>query len=245
MRLVDRRQRGAEVDRREPARVAVGQHLHRLARARVRRARSGGRRARRSPGSVRRPRPRSAPPRARPRPPALGGRQGRQSGAHAVERPAQVHGGRARRIEPAVGVGEMRVAGVAPHGQREAVRAGHADQRRAPHDHRADGVDHVVDRSQHARGEGVRQAALVDDLDRAVGGRPERAEGDAVDLHAADSTDRFMARTLPATARAMPIAVAAVQSYPSSAADTSSATIVDITPTYAARAGPTWRSSAK
>ena len=59
MRDVDRRQRGAPIDRREPAGVAMGQHVHPAALA-ARPPRSAATHAGRSPRSARRPRRRSA-----------------------------------------------------------------------------------------------------------------------------------------------------------------------------------------
>ena len=149
VRLVDRRQGGAEVDRRDPAGIAMRQHLYRPVYARMHRGDQAGAvrtdRAIQCDVLVRDPR-RFEPGRLWP----LRRRQRRQKGAQPVECPAQIHGGGARRVEPAVGVGEMRVVGVVSHGQGETVRAGHADQRRAAHRHRGYGIDHVVDRPQRA-----------------------------------------------------------------------------------------------
>ena len=72
-------------------------------------------------------------------------------------------------------------------GQREGHAVGRcrADQRRAAHHHRADGVRRFLDRAQLASAEAVWKARLIDDDDRvAVVVHPDASVRFSVDLHA-------------------------------------------------------------
>ena len=117
-------------------------------------------------------RSRRLPPTRRRR--ARDGASGSDARADAVERPAQVDGGRSRRVERRVRARERGIAGVAVEREREAIGADGADQRRAADQHPADrerGGVGVGDVHLDAR---VRQRALVERLDearRAAAGR--------------------------------------------------------------------------
>ena len=85
-----------------------------------------------------------------------------------------------------IGALQVFVGGVGAQREAQAVGRGRADQRRAAHLHRPDGVRGVVQRRQPQRREAVRQRSLVDGADRpAVGFEPDRTGGLAVDLHVA------------------------------------------------------------
>ncbi len=57
------------------------------------------------------------------------------------------------------------VAGAVLQGEGDAIGGGDADQRRAAHQHGADGMGGVGERAQVARGDLVRQQGLVEDDD--------------------------------------------------------------------------------
>ena len=75
------------------------------------------------------------------------------------------------RVAPSVATAarEARVARILAQRQRHAVGRGHADQRRAAHDHVADRGGGILDRAQRAQFERERQPRLVDDRDVAAG----------------------------------------------------------------------------
>jgi hypothetical protein len=111
-----------------------------------------------------------------------GGRRARrlgqrgQRGAHAVERPAQIDRGRPRAREPPDRMIERRVVGACVHRNGEAPGRRRADQRRAAHLHVGDGARGLLEIRQAGDDEFMRQARLVDDLDRrAVVDGPDRA----------------------------------------------------------------------
>ena len=99
-----------------------------------------------------------------------------QADAHGVERPAQVDGGRPRRVKRLPGLVQCGVAGILAHREREAVGRRHADQRRAAHPHVADRRRRLGDAAQGRDAKFVRQPALIDHVDApAVAVQPNRA----------------------------------------------------------------------
>ena len=180
VRHVDRRGRGAPIDRREPAGVAVGEHVHRLAASCARRSSSISL----SPcrpiawliatsssadlgGAPRRPRRRASS-------------RGwlRTAADHLVERPAQIDRGRPRRGEHGAGALEIFVGGVGAQREAQAVGRRRPDQRRAAHLHATDRVRGLVKRREPQGREAVRQHGLIDDADRPA----VRLEPDAAGL---------------------------------------------------------------
>ena len=195
VRGVDRRQRRAPVDGGQPAGVAVGQHLQALA-ARLQAADFRQAMLADAPADLDvfvadlggAPVGRLAPP---------GRRQRSQQGTQVVERPAQVHRRRPGLQQHPVGARQHGIGRVGRHGERHAVGGGGADQRRAAHDHGADGALGVFHGLEVAHDEGMRQQRLVDRLHgRAVGAEPDRAIGFAVDSHRLTSLSRA-ARRVP------------------------------------------------
>ncbi len=115
---------------------------------------------------------------------ALAFRQRQQQTQHVVDAPAQIDRGRTRRHQQRGGLPQGVVARLSLGCQRHAVSGGDADQRGAAHPHVLDGARRVLDGFQGHHMQMMGQAGLVDDLDRnAVLGQPERAVGNAVDLH--------------------------------------------------------------
>ena len=83
-----------------------------------------------------------------------------------------------------MGALDIAVTGVAPHGERHAIRGGSADQRRAAHLHIADRHRRRFDGLQALGLEGMRQFRLVDDFHRpAVLGKPNRSVIATVNFH--------------------------------------------------------------
>jgi hypothetical protein len=79
---------------------------------------------------------------------------------------------------------ERGIRTVGPHRQRHPIGRGRADQWRAAHQHRADGVSRGIAVGQPRHDKVVRQPALVDRADGpAVGLEPDTAEVLAVNLH--------------------------------------------------------------
>ena len=77
------------------------------------------------------------------------------------------------------------VARIAPGGERHAIGAGHADQRRAAHRHRADRCSGVFAGRERSRLEAMRQRGLIDDMDPPpVGVEPDRSVVATVNSHA-------------------------------------------------------------
>ena len=104
--------------------------------------------------------------------------------AHAVEGPTEIHGGRARREEGGVSAGQGGIGRIGAEREPQAPGRGGADQRRAAHEHGANGVRGVVEGGEPGGDERVREARLIDDLDGdPVGGRPDSAGGAAGDIH--------------------------------------------------------------
>jgi hypothetical protein len=87
---------------------------------------------------------------------------GRGIGAELVERPPQVHRGRARGDEDVVGGVEILAA---RRGERQPVRRGHADRGRAANGERADGVGDLGRRRAPQLDLLVGQAPLVENDD--------------------------------------------------------------------------------
>jgi hypothetical protein len=94
---------------------------------------------------------------------ALRHRQRLQERLHARQRPMQVHRRRPRRASVSQACCSAFVAGAFLQRQRHAVGGGDADQRRAAHQHGADGVGGVGEGAQVPRGVLVRQQRLVED----------------------------------------------------------------------------------
>ena len=142
----NRTDRRAVAARREPARVAVGQD-------------PGGRRHELGGVGAHRDAPGDLvlvdPPRA------LGGR----IGPHLVERPAEVHRRRPRRGERLVGGVEVVAL---PGGERQAVRGGDADRRRAAHRERPDRLGELRRIGAAELDHLVREPPLIEDDDRVV-----------------------------------------------------------------------------
>ena len=117
-------------------------------------------------------------------PRGIGPRVGRQAAhrvTHAVERPAQVDRGGPRGVERRVRAGEARVARIAVERECQSVRADRADQRRAAHQHLADGQRRDVGTGDLHFRHRVRQRTLVEHLDVAGAPRPhQRAVARAV-----------------------------------------------------------------
>ena len=183
---IDRRRGGAPIHGREPAGIAMGQDLDRLALAPCRRGLD-----QRQPGLADGPvdrhillgdRRRLAIGQRR----ALGRPAVAQGVLHAVQRPAQIDRGGPCRGQQLMGRLHRRVARIGAGRQRHAIGGGRPDQRRAAHLHVADGAGGVVDIAQGQGLEGMGQARLVDDADGpAVGLDPDGAMGNAADLHIA------------------------------------------------------------
>ena len=185
MGQVDRRQRGAPVDRRQPAGVAVGEHVDRTVLAGVRPRLFDDLQAVPADGLVGRhvfiadlPGPRVG------RGGALGPGPVAQPRAQIVERPLEIDRRRPGLGQGFIGPVHGLVGGVGAQPQAQAIGRRGADQRGAAHQHGADRVGRLGDRGQAGDDELVRQAGLVDDMDRpAILGQPDGAIGDAVDFH--------------------------------------------------------------
>ncbi len=180
MRRVDGRERGAPVHGGEPARVAVGEHVHAAPPLR-------------DPAQQRQPVLADAAAglcivvrdgvglvlrRVR----ALAHGQVAQPRQLAVERPAQIDGGRpgfahrlAHRLQP---------ARILAHGESHAVRRDGADQRRAAHAHGANRLRRLLPCGEPQLHHLPGQAGLVEDADGAVRVAPDAAPQLAVDAHA-------------------------------------------------------------
>ena len=108
-----------------------------------------------------------------------------QLGGDPVEGPAQVDRGGAGGGQGLDGMVDPGIGSIPAQAQGQAVGRRHADERRAAHDHGADGNGRFVQGGEPLNLEGEGQAGLVDDLDgRAVGGGKDGAVGFAVDVHA-------------------------------------------------------------
>ena len=186
VRGVDRRQRRAVVDGGQPAGVAVGHHVQRLAVGNdqlVPQLESVladgcvlgnvllGDGSSFGPGSGA----------------ALLGRQRSKHAFHTGQRPVQVDGGRPRRAEDGDGFGQPGVGSFEIEGDGQSVGCRGADQGRTAHLHGADGVRRFVERGDANPVQRVWQTGLVDDVD----GAPFRmgaqgAGGDAVDVHGSE-----------------------------------------------------------
>ena len=183
--MINRRGRGAIIDRRQPTGVAMGEDVDRFAGLLVRRQTAKDLEAVRadravdldvlvgdslglriSGGGAR-----------------LRGERGEKL-ADRIQRPAQVDRGRPRRGKLLVRGVERRVARILAHGEREPIGRRRADQRRPAHPHVADRGRRFVDAAQRRDLELMRQPALVDDVDaRAVFVEPDRAIRASVNLH--------------------------------------------------------------
>ncbi len=167
VRRIDRRQCGAAVDGGQPAGVAVGHHVQRLAvgddqvvpQAQAMLADGGvlrdvlvGDGGGLGPGGGA----------------ARIGRQRRQRAFHARQRPVQIDRRRARRPQQRRGLGEAPVGGLEVERKGQPVGGGGADQRRAAHLHGADGVRRLFQRGDAQPVQRMRQAGLVDDGDGAL-----------------------------------------------------------------------------
>ena len=124
VRQIDRRGRGAPIDGREPAGVAMGQHVDALAGLLLapRSPRSARGRAGRCAWLIATSSSAISPARRIGGRDAFGGGSGRSTAPHLVERPSQVDRGRPRREQRRVGALERRVGGIGPHRQRHRHR---------------------------------------------------------------------------------------------------------------------------
>ena len=184
VRDVDRRQRRAPVDRREPAGVAVGEDVDRPPRFRARDlADERGAVLADRRGSRRRPRRRSRRPRRRRAPRAR--RHEAAAARGAMRSSAQCRFTAVGRVAPSTRTAlvEEGVGGAGAHRQRDAVGGGGADQRRAAHDHGRDRLRGIFHRREAAHREGEGQPRLVDDAD-GFALRPDGAVVAAFDVHA-------------------------------------------------------------
>ena len=183
MRQIDRRQRGPPIHRRQPAGIAMGQHIHAPARC----------------GGVRdQPHPMRADRRTQ-RDVLIGDRRGFGVGArnprrlgrgtqhrqHPVERPTQVHRRRPRRPEQRRVALQRRRRGILAQRQAQSVGRHRPDQRRATHLHRPDCVRRRRHIGEAQQLDLPRQPGLVEDAHRPaiLLIHPDAAIGRAVDLH--------------------------------------------------------------
>ncbi len=187
VRGVDRRQGGAPIDGGQPAGVAVGHHVQRLAvgddqvfpELQPMLADGGvlghifiGNR----PGFL----PRSLVAGFR--------RQRLQYVFHARQGPVQIDCRRARRPQKRRCFGQAPIGSLEFQRNRQPVGGGGADQRGTAHLHGADGVRRFFKGGDARPMQRMRQAGLVDDVDSVL--RRMRAQGtggDAVDVHGSDS----------------------------------------------------------
>ena len=183
-RAVDRRQRGAPIDRRQPAGVAMRQNLDRAAAfAALRRGDQidtvvADRAVDRDIllGNLGGAGERGVMPAAR--------RQREERTAHRFKRPTQVDRCRPGRGEHVDRARQRRIRRVGGGGEGNAVGRRRADQRRAAHRHVADRPRRIVQRRQPGNDQFVRQKPLVDDLDRApIRAEPDRAHRPAANVH--------------------------------------------------------------
>ena len=187
MGSVDRGQSRAPVHRREPARITMGENIHRRALGfALRRFDDEGQAVdadisanshvlvadfRRSRICCRFP---------------LLHRQGSDVGMHLIYSPAQVDRRGAGLQQGGAGRVQGLIGGVPAQGQINAIGGGGAYQRRPAHLHGGNGVGGLVQRGQAADDETMGKQSLVDNLHRlAVFRRPDGAHGFAVHLHGA------------------------------------------------------------
>ena len=183
VRGIDGGERGAAVDRRQPAGIAVGHDMQRVA-ARDQLLAPQGEAVGADGGVLGDVFVGDGGGLG----PSGGGagfrRQRGERRLHARQRPVQIDRRRTRRPQQRGRFGE------APVGRLEGECDGHpvggrgADQRRAADLHGADGVRGLFERRDPDPVQRVRQAGLVDDVDGALlGAGAQRAGGDAVDVH--------------------------------------------------------------
>ena len=185
MGAIDRRQRSAPIDRREPAGIAMRQDLDPATPA----LRGKGRLDQAEPVLAERAIDRDillgdgAGPGERGGDAPLG-RQIGERAAHLRERPGEIDRGRAGRGKGRGSLFDAAVGRVLGDRQRHAIGGRGADQRGAAHLHVADRPRCVVEPGETRDDELVRQPRLVDDFDRLpVGGEPDRAHRPASDFH--------------------------------------------------------------
>ena len=188
MGAIDRRRGRAPIDRGKPAGIAMGQDVDRLARPLALRRGLDQRQAMPADGGIDGDILLADLAGA-----AIGGRhafarrQRQKRLAHAVQPPAQIDRRRPRRCKKPVRALEVLIARIGPHGERHSIGARRPDQRRAAHQHVANGALGILHARQHRGAERMRQLRLVDDADGpAIRLDPDRAIGNAADLH--DST---------------------------------------------------------
>ena len=163
VRRVDRRRRGAPVDGRKPAGVAMSQDVDRASRMALGKVPQ-------KPETVASHRSTQRDILLRHRIGfgvsgrlALRDSQGRQRRPHLIHRPGQIYRRWARRAQKSGRVSEMAVGRVFARRERHAVGRGHADQRGAANMHLPDSPFRVADVSKFEDGAGVRETHLVDD----------------------------------------------------------------------------------
>jgi hypothetical protein len=92
-------------------------------------------------------------------------RQGEKMAAHGIDRPLQIDGGRPGSRENGARRIEVRIRSVGAHGERQSIGRRHADERRATHLHRFDGVRRLKNSIDGENYEFVRQPRLIDHFD--------------------------------------------------------------------------------
>ncbi len=198
IRRINRRRGGADIDRRQPAGIAVGQHVDPGAVL----AGGGGFDQfdadlpdRRVDGDVLV----GDLLRARiSRSDALAARAIADGLGHLVERPPQVDRGRTGRGKSGAGAVEGLIGGIGVQRQAHAIGGGGADERRAAHHHALDRPCGLIERGQPRADEPVRQPGLIDHADRpAIGLEPNGAPRLSVNFHDNDPDERCVRRCGP------------------------------------------------
>ena len=200
MRLVDRGQRRAPIDSGEPARVAMGEHVHAAVLTSgdvcdhglpmmadqaagfdilIRHLR-GFRIGRRH---------------------ALRRRNPAERLLHLAQRPVEIHGSGSRGGQSCASAFEPGIGGVRLQRQGNPVSRRNANQRRSAHLHDLDGAGGIGERGQRKGFECVRKARLIDDADRAITIVPDRTVVNALNFHISlpRATQPFSSRLHPST----------------------------------------------
>ena len=181
-RRINRCQRRAPIHRRQPARVAVCQDIHRLGLVLI----TGANQRQPVPpdglidGHILLGDARGLQP---SRFGTLAGGQRRQQGAHPLHRPAQIHRRGSGLCQHVASRRQRRIGGVVAHGQRHPISRRHPDQGGAAHLHGTDGVFRIAHVFKVQRDKLMRQARLVYDLHRIIGSGPDRAKRCSVNFH--------------------------------------------------------------
>ena len=182
---IDRRRRGSVIHGGEPAGIAMGEDIHRLAWLLARGDLLDDREAMLADGAVE-----QHVFLGDGRGPAIGCflssgfRQAAQEAAHVIQGPFQIDGGGAGYVQGFPSLVEGSIAGIARHGNRHAIGSGNADERCAPDPHVADGGGDIIHGFQGDNAKLVGQPALVDDIDgQAIGVQPDGVIMVGADFH--------------------------------------------------------------